>query len=139
VFFVLYFLYFVLNSIESEWGSFKTTLYVFVSLFWTIGFSLVSGYPVTQVSDFESTLFLAAASLFPETEVSLFFFLPVKMKWLALFSLLFLVVKLVTSSLLGKIYLLSIYSNYFIFFGPALYGQLKQAIRRYQFKNKMRR
>src|SRR5205823_2070717 len=81
VIFVLWFLYFIFSSIETEWGSFKTTFYVLVSVVVTIAFSFAFNYPVTQVSHFESTLFLAAASLFPEMEILLFFVVPVKMKW----------------------------------------------------------
>ena len=137
--FTLWFIYFVLNTIEEQWGAFKTTLYVLVSIIVTVTFSLVFDYPITQVADFESTLFLAAASLFPEFEVLLYFILPVKMKWLGLVSLAYLAYRLVLASWLSRFYLLSIYSNYFIFFGPALLGQIKQAIRRYQYRKKMGR
>lgn len=72
VIFALWFVYFILNAIESEWGSFRTTLYVLVSILLTIAASFALDFPVTQVSDFESTLFLAAATLFPEVEIRLF-------------------------------------------------------------------
>ena len=40
--FVLGFIYFTLNSIESRWGSFRTTLYVLISILFTIAFSFFS-------------------------------------------------------------------------------------------------
>src|SRR5689334_10981964 len=48
VIFSLWFLYFILNSIESRWGAFKTTFYVLVSVVLTIIFSFAFGYPVSQ-------------------------------------------------------------------------------------------
>jgi hypothetical protein len=138
VIFSLWFLYFILNMIESEWGAFKTTLYVLVSILVTIGFSFVFDFPITNVSDFQSTLFLAAASLFPEYEVRLYFAIPVKMKWMAWLSIAFLLYKFFNSGSIGKLYLLAIYSNYLVFFGPAMLGQVKQWVRRENFKRKMR-
>jgi membrane associated rhomboid family serine protease len=138
VIFSLWFLYFILNMIESEWGSFKTTLYVLVSILVTIAFSFVFDFPITNVSDFQSTLFLAAASLFPEFEIRLYFAIPVKMKWMAWLSIAFLIYKFFNSGTIGKLYLVAIYSNYFIFFGPAMLGQVKQWVRRENFKRKMR-
>jgi hypothetical protein len=138
VIFSLWFLYFILNMIESEWGAFKTTLYVLVSILVTIGFSFTFDFPITNVSDFQSTLFLAAASLFPDYEIRLYFAIPVKMKWMAWLSIAFLFYKFFNSGSIGKLYLLAIYSNYLVFFGPAMLGQVKQWIRRENFKRKMR-
>ena len=139
VLFVLWFIYFILNGIESIWGSFKTTFYVLISVLFTVGVSLILGTPVTQVTDFESTLFLAAAALMPDMEVRLFFVLPVKMKWLGWLTLAFLFVRFLGADMNGRIYLLAIYFNYFLFFGPALYERMKYRIRRENFKRRMSR
>ena len=138
VIFTLMFIYYILNTIESEWGAFKTTFYVLVSILLTIAVSFIFNYPVTQVSDFESTLFLAAAALFPEQEVRLFLAIPVKMKWLAWLSLAFFGLKLIQTDWVGRIFLIAIYSNYLIFFGPALLDQIRNRIRREKFKRQMR-
>src|SRR4051812_17459309 len=58
VLFTLWFLYFVVNAIESNWGAFKTTFYVLLSMILMIAFSFAFSYPITQISGFESTLFL---------------------------------------------------------------------------------
>ena len=80
--FALWFEYFILNAIESQWGDFKTTFYIIMSLVLTILFSMFFDYPITGLSDFTSTLFLAAAALFPEFEIQIYFLIPVKMKYL---------------------------------------------------------
>ena len=43
----------------------------------TIVFSLVFQYPITSAQDLVSSLFIAAAALYPELEVRLYFALPV--------------------------------------------------------------
>lgn len=137
--FAMWFLYFVINLIESEWGDFKTTLYFLVSIVVTIAFSFLSGFPITQVNDFSSTLFLAAAALYPEMEIRLYFAIPVKLKWLGWLTLAYFVFRLLTAgSLMSRLYLLAIYSNYLVFFGPALIDSAKAWNRRRQFRGKLR-
>lgn len=138
VIFALWFLYFILNAIESEWGHFRTTVYVLVSIVLTVAFSLATGYPVVEATDFQSSLFLAAATLFPDYEISLYLIVPVKMKWLGWLTLAFVIFRFVSVGLLGKLYLLAIYSNYLIFFGPALYERIRNYVRRKNFERKSR-
>lgn len=136
--FALWFLYFVINLIESRWGEFKTTLYFLVSIAVTIAYSLVTGYPVTSVQDLSSSLFLAAAALFPELEVRLYFAIPVKLKWLGWLSLAFLILRFLQGNWLEKFYLMAIYSSYLLFFGPALLSQIRQYQRRREYRSKLR-
>jgi membrane associated rhomboid family serine protease len=138
VIFALWFLYFVVNAIENEWGAFKTTLYVLVSVILMIAFSLVFGYPITNIAGFESTLFLAAAALFPEMQIQLFLVFPVKMKWLAWLTLALVVFNFISGSWIDRVYLLAIYSNYLLFFGSAQIYSLKQIYRKWKFKSKLR-
>lgn len=138
VIFVLWFIYFILNAIESEWGAFKTTFYILICYVLTVGFSFIFDYPITQITDIETTLFLAAASLFPEMEVRLFFLLPVKMKWLAVLSGGFVLLRFFQLDWVGKGYLLAIYANYLLFFGPMLLDHIKHAIRRWNYRRKLK-
>lgn len=138
VIFVLWFIYFILDAIEAVWGATKTTLYVLISVLLMIGASFALDYPVTQVSDFQSTLFLAAAALFPEMEVRLFLAIPVKMKWLGWLTLAFIVLRLFEAPWQGKLFLLAIYANYLIFFGPAAIDRVRQRIRRAKFRRDFR-
>jgi membrane associated rhomboid family serine protease len=135
----LWFLYFIINTIENEWGAFKTTLYILISVVVTILFSFAFNYPVTDISRFESTLFLAAAALFPEMEVQLFLVIPVKIKWLAWLALAMTAFEFVRSDWLERLFILAIYSNCLVFFGPALINSLRLAIRRADYRRKSRR
>lgn len=136
--FVLWFLYFIVDSIENAWGAFKTTFYILVSVLLTVGFSLVFMIPITSVAGLESTLFLAAAALAPDYQILLFLVLPVQIVWLAWLTAGFVLWRFGTGSWLERFYLLAIYSNYLIFFGPYHYGQLKQRYRRWEFKRQLR-
>ena len=138
VLFALLFLYSILNQIESEWGAFKTTFYTLVSIVLTALFSLVFSYPVFQVTEFSSTLFLAAAALFPDQEVRLYMVLPVKMKYLGYIALGFFFFHLFQGAWLDRLFLLTIYSNYLIFFGPSLLAQVRNWKRRRDYRSKMR-
>lgn len=138
VFFALWFIYFILNSIESHWGDFKTTLYTLVSIIVTIAFSFITDYPVTSVQHFESSLFFAAAALFPDTEVSLFMIIPVKIKWLACFTGALVLIDFIRGSWYDRFFLISIYSNFLIFFGPAVIAQVKQYYRKKNYQRNLR-
>jgi len=136
--FVLWFLYFIVDGIENAWGAFRTTFYILISVLLTICFSLVFMVPITYVGDLESTLFLAAAALNPEYQILLLLVLPVKIAWLAWLTGAFVLWRFFTGSWLDRLYLLAIYSNYLLFFGPYHYWQVKQRYRRWQFKRQMR-
>jgi membrane associated rhomboid family serine protease len=136
--FACWFLYSMLDWLENEWGSFKTTLYLLVSIVLTIGFSLAFSYPVYSVRDFNSTLFLAVATLFPEQEISIMGIIPVKMKYMAYLTGAFILFQLFAGSWMDRLFMVMIYSNYLLFFGPALLSDLRDWKRRRDYKNRMR-
>jgi hypothetical protein len=133
--FVLYFLYFIINGIEEEWGDFRTTLYVLVAVLLTIAFSLVFNWPITSMVELQSTLFFAAATIAPEYQILLFLVIPVKMKWLAWVSAAYVVWALIVGTWLGRLYLLTIYANYLLFFGPYFMGRVRAFQRRKKFQH----
>ena len=135
VFFDLWFLYFITDALEKQWGAFYTTFYVLVSWCVTAGFSMATGYPVVQSTHFQSTLFLAAAVLFPEMEVLLFFFAPVKFKWMAWLTGVWVAWDLASGSWYDRGHLLAIYSNFALFFSPALVSRARAWQRRRRYKS----
>lgn len=136
--FVLWFLYFIVETVENTWGSFRTTFYVLVSVLLTIGYSFAFMVPITSVAGLQSTLFLAAAALVPEAQILLFLFLPVKIVWLAWLTAAVVLWRFIGGTWLERLYLLAIYANYLVFFGPYYYWRLKQLHRRWQFKRYFR-
>ena len=132
--FVLYFLYFIVNGIEEEWGEFRTTLYVLMAVLLTIAFSFIFQMPIVSIAHLESTLFLAAATIAPEYQILLFLVIPVKMKWLAWLTAIYIVGALIFGTWLSRLYLLAMYANYALFFGPYFLGRLRAFYRRQKFK-----
>ncbi len=96
----LYFYYFIGSTLERQWGTARFNIYYFSGVLLNIIFGFAAYYiplavnpalaPLSQISAMLMTseylnlsLFFAFASIWPEHRVLLFFFIPVKMKWLA--------------------------------------------------------
>lgn len=136
---VLWFLYFVVTTLEAEWGEFKLTIYVFISWAFSVIYSMTTGYPITTFMYIDYTLFLALATLMPEFEILLFMILPVKMKYLGWLTVAMLVYTLIVVDWYARGYIVLFFINYFLFFGPAYLNSIKQAKRRRDFQKSMGR
>lgn len=154
----LYFYYWIGNILEREWGTAKFTLYylsgVVLTLLVAIITSVVSGRSLyVYGTDYVNlSMFFAFASLFPNAQVLLFFFIPVKIKWLAWANAAFfglsIVRSLVSGSILGALLPLVAMLNFFVFFWSNLSGAIgyqRQRVRHQnshqtiQFKSAVRR
>jgi membrane associated rhomboid family serine protease len=86
---LLYFYYFIGQTLEREWGTPKFTIYYIFGVVLNIiyGFAVwfISGVAVTLVADYLNlSLLFAFAALYPNQTFLLFFVLPIKAKWLAI-------------------------------------------------------
>ncbi len=85
----MFFYYFIGNSIEEYWGSAKFTLFYFTGAALTAAFGLLSllwtPFPVVTNGYLNNVLFLAFATLYPDALIRVYFVLPIRAKWLALF------------------------------------------------------
>lgn len=84
----LYFYYFIGSSLENAWGAGRFTIYylsgiVLTSLYSLIYYWIGDTRVLVSSSYLNLSLFFAFATLWPEQRVLLFFFIPVKIKWLA--------------------------------------------------------
>lgn len=85
----LYFYYFIGNSLENAWGAGRFTIYYLTGMALTVVYTLVFYWitgisvPVSSAFYLNMSMFFAFATLWPDQRVLLFFFIPVKMKWLA--------------------------------------------------------
>lgn len=122
--FVLYFYYFVGTGLEDEWGSFKFNLYYLVGfLGTTLAFFITGGLGTAFYLNL--SLFLAFAKVYPDVEVLLFFIIPVKIKFLAIIDWIFFVLVLLFASTPTKIAVIVALSNFFLFFGQDILGDIK--------------
>lgn len=104
----LYFYYFIGSTLEKAWGAGKFTIYYASGMLVTALYSLVifwiTGQRVAVTATYLNfSLFFAFATLWPEQRVLLFFFIPVKMKWLAWVDAGFFAVTMVRYFLAGLI------------------------------------
>lgn len=92
---LLWFLFSVLlyysigRSLEQSWGATKFTVYYFLGVILTIVYGLIMGlvgygwYQTANMYYLNMSLFLAFATLYPDTTFLIYFIIPVKAKWLA--------------------------------------------------------
>ena len=101
--FLLY--YFIGKNLENYLGAFRYNLYIFsgwffmtlgaMAFYWITGVSMnVSTYYINLAS------FLAFAVLFPDTRIYLFGLIPIRMKWLAIFDIVYLGIQIVSGVIL---------------------------------------
>lgn len=130
--FALYFYWLIGNALENQWGSFRFNLYYLCGMLGTMIAGMITGYATNSYLNL--SLFLAFALLHPDYEVMVFFFLPVKMKHLALIDAIGLAAMLIADSWAGRIALLAALGNVILFFRNDFIDGIKNARRRYEFR-----
>ncbi|MEO0794352.1 MAG: hypothetical protein AAFX93_04265 [Verrucomicrobiota bacterium] len=90
---IWYIFYFFGSTLEKEWGEFRYNLFILVGVLCTVIGGMLTllipiagGYPLSNGYLLTSPM-LAFAILFPNFEIRVYFILPVKMKWIAVFTL----------------------------------------------------
>ncbi len=109
------------RSLDEAWGAFRVNLYIFGWMFVVTVGTLVFHWPTTSLYLYQSLLF-AFATLFPNEEISLYFVLPIKMKWVALLSAGFTAFMVMQNPAL-LLPVLAGHLNYLIAFGPGFVSE----------------
>jgi hypothetical protein len=126
IFLLLYvwFMIWIGNSLEVAWGAFRLTLYYFLGM---VGVTLAAFLAFLFTGQIEGTyfpifinssLFFAFATLFPNVQVYLMLFIPIKVKWMALISLAPILLMFVQSDIVTQIAMVISLLNYVLFFAP---------------------
>lgn len=131
--FSLYFYYMMGTSLQQYWGGFRFNVYYLVGVLGAIASCFITGYGSNTYLNL--SMFLAFATISPDTQFRLFFFIPVKAKWMALAYAVVMGVDLfrafafygtgVSTLVLIAFSLV----NYLLFFGGTLIGNIKEFIR----------
>ncbi len=137
IIFYLLFTWWIGDMLEASWGAFRLNAYYFLGMLLCIASALIFG--VSGGNFFLNlSLFLAIATIAPNFEILLFLILPVKMKWVALFSLALPALYLVVGPLSTKMMVVMCLGNYLLFFGPTFVRnrmeQRRTAARRARFQ-----
>lgn len=100
IIFSLYFYYLIGSGLESQWGKFKFNVYYFMGVILTVIGGFITGY--TSNTYLYYAMFFAFAVMFPDFRVLLFFFIPIKIKWLAVVDAVFFIIMLVLNIVFGS-------------------------------------
>lgn len=100
IIFSLYFYYLIGTGLESQWGTFKFNVYYFMGVILTIIGGFITGY--TSNTYLYYAMFFAFAVMFPDFQVLLFFFIPIKIKWLAIVDAVFFIIMLILNIVAGN-------------------------------------
>ena len=129
ILFALYFYWMIGTALERQWGSFKFNVYYFTGAIGTIISGIITGGATNTYLNL--SLFLAFAAIFPDYEILLFFFIPIKMKYLAIFDgLLLLFSFIMVNSLSYRIAILVSVVNFLLFFGKDFFIRIRYFLRR---------
>lgn len=145
----LYFYYWIGNSLENVWGSFRFNLYYISGFILNIlaaaivYFAFGVSYPA-GLGYINQTMFLAVAVLFPNVQVLFMFFIPLKIKWLGYLYGILLAYNII-SYLIGGAYPMAVAlivatGNFLMFFfGSRNYQRIspKQVKRRAAYKREV--
>lgn len=124
ILFSLYFYWLIGSALENQWGSSRFTLFYLTGVLGNIIAAFITGGAVNTYLNL--SLFLAFAITYPDYQVLVFFVLPVKMKYLAILSVLLYVWQLIVGGWAIRLCILFSLANVILFFG----GDLLQTVRR---------
>ncbi len=130
--FVMYFFYFIGNTLEGYWGTLRYNLFILVG--WLLTVTLAFAVPGVEGSNvfIGGTVFLAFAYLHPEFVIYLLFILPVKVRWVAIVTWIGYIWQFLTGSLADRLSIVAAVGNFLIFFGHDLWLDIKVGRRRMQ-------
>ena len=126
---VFYFYYWIGTTLEKQWGTGQFTIYFFTGVVLTVlyGFVIywITGKAVTLDSSYlYLSMFFSFAALFPDMQVLFLFFIPVKMKYLAIVDAAFFLYAMVTTPFPANLVPLVAILNFLIFCGGELRAML---------------
>ena len=133
----LYFYYFIGKMLENQWGAFRFNVFYLIGVICTIVVSLIFNFSVVGASYLNESLFLAFATLFPNMQVLLFFFIPIKVKWMGIFVAALMIFQFFAGGWAIKLMILASFLNYILFFWPVLWDKIKYGRRREQYFKKV--
>ena len=129
-FFFWYFLYLMGIALEQSWGAFRYNLFLMVGYLATVAAAFVTPNVAVSNGFLFGSIFLAFAYLNPEFVIYLFFILPLKIKWLALFTWVSYGLMFLSGSWEARLAILASVANFALFFGPEILTRARTGRRR---------
>lgn len=124
IIFALYLYWLMGSQLEREWGAFHFNLYYLAGIAGALISGLITGYATN--SYINMSLFLAFALYYPNFQLYLFFFIPIKIKWLAWLDVILLAVEFIFSGWGARAAILFSLLNVLLFFYRDLIAECKR-------------
>ena len=137
IIFSLYFYWMIGTALQQQWGSFRFNLFYLCGIIGSVIAGFITGGATNTYLNM--SLFLAFALIYPDFQIMIFFMIPLKVKWLALLDAISLLLMFMTDSWAGRLALVMAMANLALFFWRDGYLTIKNAYRRYQWKQNWRR
>ena len=141
IIFALYFYFMIGLALEARWGTVKFNLYYLVGMLAAIVACLITGSAGNMFLNL--SLFFAYAALYPEEEVLLFMFLPIKVKYLAVIDAALYLWQFIVGSFSTRVTIVLCLANVFLFLGGDLIHMIRRESKywktRYNFRKAMRK
>ena len=120
-----YFFYMISQALENYWGTFRFNLFFVLGWLLTVSFAFLTPQQPAGYAFFAVSVFLAFAFLNPDFELYLFFILPVKIKWFALFMWLVFAYTFATGGWSTRLGVLAATGNFLVFFARDIVDRIK--------------
>lgn len=117
------------TALERTWGVFRFNIYIFSGILFTVigafilyfytGQNVLVSYYMSRAfttNYINMSIFLAFSLCYPNLQVLLYFIIPVKMKWMAIFYGIIVAIDFFTTNLGGKVVIVSSLLNFIIFY-----------------------
>jgi hypothetical protein len=117
----MYLYYMVGVNLERVWGAFRFNVYFFMGVIGHVAAALtvyiLMGRTVYLTTEYLNySLFFAFAATFPDLEFLLFFVIPIKAKWLAIFNGIYFLYGFIVGNMAGRVTIFMSLLNFIIFF-----------------------
>lgn len=138
---MLYFYYFIGTALEARWGARRFLLYYLIGALGAIAAGFITGFGVNQF--LYLSMFFAFAIQYPDFQLLLFFVLPIRVKWLALFNAVYHLYLFIIGGWPTRVAIVLSLLNLILFFGGDLVTMISQTVnqwrRRMAFRRNMRK
>jgi hypothetical protein len=135
--FGLYCFYLFGTALENRWGVVRFNLFLLTGYALTVGLAFVTPMEAANNVFLAGSVFLAFAYIFPDFTMSLFFIIPVKIKWLAVVAWVLYAYQFFTGDLSAKLGVLAATGNFLLFFSRDLWLDMKQGRRRMEMQSRL--
>ena len=134
--------YMIGTTLENRWGARRFLIYYVIGAVANIIGAFIAhaltGYGYGVNTFLYYSLFLAFAALYPDMQFMLFFFLPVKAKWLALIDIVYFLIAIITGGANLRMAAIASLVNVALFFGEDLYQLGRRVYFQWQRKRQWR-